>query len=150
MPGPCNTSCPAEPPASERRPSRQLGRLSRLVSLGVKGGAGALLGRDPTVAAGEAAKVLGNLRGLAAKVGQMGSYVDGLVPEAQREAYENSLRVLRAQAPRSSPTAIVPSWSPSLGAPSTNSSRRGAMIPSRARPSAKCTARPSPTAPSSP
>ncbi len=98
-------------------PRGKLGRLSRLVSLGVKGGAGALLGRDPTVAAGEAAKVLGNLRGLAAKVGQMGSYVDGLVPEAQREAYENSLRVLRAQAPRSSPTAIRALVESELGGP---------------------------------
>jgi predicted unusual protein kinase regulating ubiquinone biosynthesis (AarF/ABC1/UbiB family) len=57
-------------------------------------------------AAEHAAEVLGQLRGLAAKVGQMASYVDGLVPEAQAGAFEGALKALRAQAPRSSPAAI--------------------------------------------
>ncbi len=65
-----------------------------------------LLGGDGASGAEAAAEVLGSLRGLAAKLGQMGSYVDGIVPEKQREAYENSLRMLRAQAPRSSTPEI--------------------------------------------
>jgi predicted unusual protein kinase regulating ubiquinone biosynthesis (AarF/ABC1/UbiB family) len=50
--------------------------------------------------------MLGTLRGLAAKAGQMASYVDGMVPEAQRDAYETAMKSLRAAAPTSSPTAI--------------------------------------------
>ena len=88
-------------------PQSRFGRLARLAALGVKTGASALVGRDaPRAAADEAARVLGNLRGLAAKIGQMGSYVDGLVPEGQRDAYEASLRVFRAQAPRSPAAAV--------------------------------------------
>jgi predicted unusual protein kinase regulating ubiquinone biosynthesis (AarF/ABC1/UbiB family) len=40
-------------------------------------------------------ELLGNLRGLAAKVGQMASYVDGVVPEPHREAYERLLGKLQ-------------------------------------------------------
>ena len=36
----------------------------------------------------------------------MASYVDGVVPEAQRDAYEASLRMLRSQAPKSSHVQI--------------------------------------------
>lgn len=36
----------------------------------------------------------------------MASYVDGMVPDAQREAYETAMRGLRAAAPRSSPEAV--------------------------------------------
>jgi predicted unusual protein kinase regulating ubiquinone biosynthesis (AarF/ABC1/UbiB family) len=46
------------------------------------------------------------LRGVAAKVGQMASYVDGIVPEGQREAYELALRKLRDQAPTSTSAEI--------------------------------------------
>jgi predicted unusual protein kinase regulating ubiquinone biosynthesis (AarF/ABC1/UbiB family) len=98
-------------------PQGKLGRLARIAALGMKTGAGMLVSRDPARAADEAARVLGRLRGLAAKVGQMGSYVDGLVPEAQRDAYEASLRVLRAQGPRSSTAEIRASVERELGAP---------------------------------
>ena len=36
---------------------------------------------------------------LAAKVGQMASYVDGIVPEDKRDAFEASLKVLREMMP---------------------------------------------------
>ncbi len=78
--------------------------------LGKRGDAGAS-------AAEKAAEVLGNLRGLAAKVGQMASYVDGIVPESQRNAYEASLSVLRSQAPRSSSMAIRAVVEEELGRP---------------------------------
>ena len=87
-------------------PESRLGRLARLAKLGVQAGASALSRSDGHAAAERAAEVLGNLRGLAAKVGQMASYVDGIVPEGQRDAYEASLRALLSQAPRSSPAAI--------------------------------------------
>jgi predicted unusual protein kinase regulating ubiquinone biosynthesis (AarF/ABC1/UbiB family) len=57
------------------------------------------------------------MRGLAAKVGQMASYVDGLVPESKRGAFEASLKVLRAQAPKSSAAQIRVVVENELGAP---------------------------------
>jgi predicted unusual protein kinase regulating ubiquinone biosynthesis (AarF/ABC1/UbiB family) len=87
-------------------PASRLGRFARLAAMGVRTGASLLVERGGTTAAEHAADVLGNLRGLAAKVGQMASYVDGLVPEGQAAAFETSLKALQAQAPRSSPAAI--------------------------------------------
>jgi len=93
--------------------------MARLAALGARTGTAAILGRggDGSALAGQAAEVLGNLRGLAAKVGQMASYVDGLVPESKRDAFEASLQVLRSQAPRSSPEAIRRVVEEELGAP---------------------------------
>jgi predicted unusual protein kinase regulating ubiquinone biosynthesis (AarF/ABC1/UbiB family) len=100
----------------ENAPTGRLGRMARLAALGLKTGAGMALGREQAVA-DRAAEVLGNLRGLAAKVGQMASYVDGIVPEGKRDAFEASLKVLRAQAPRSKPEAIRALVEEELGAP---------------------------------
>ena len=87
-------------------PQGRLGRFARLAAMGARNGASMLLDRDGSQGAKHAAEVLGTLRGLAAKVGQMASYVDGIVPEVQRDAYEASLKALRAQAPKSSSAAI--------------------------------------------
>jgi predicted unusual protein kinase regulating ubiquinone biosynthesis (AarF/ABC1/UbiB family) len=97
-----------------------VGRLSRLTSLarvGLRTGATLLLSRETDAAAKQAAEVLGKLRGLAAKVGQMASYVDGFIPEAHRESYELALRGLRAAAPHSSSRAIRQLVERELGAP---------------------------------
>jgi predicted unusual protein kinase regulating ubiquinone biosynthesis (AarF/ABC1/UbiB family) len=69
------------------------------------------------VAAEKAAEMLGTMRGLAAKAGQMASYVDGMVPEAQRDAYETAMKSLRSAAPSSSPVAIRKIVEEELGAP---------------------------------
>jgi predicted unusual protein kinase regulating ubiquinone biosynthesis (AarF/ABC1/UbiB family) len=89
-----------------RLPESRLGRFARLAAMGVRTGASMIVDRGGGSAAEHAAEVLGHMRGLAAKVGQMASYVDGLVPEAQAGAFEAALKALRAQAPRSSPAAI--------------------------------------------
>lgn len=98
-----------------------LGRLSRLTQLarvGARTGASLLLGSDGGhAAAQQAAEVLGSLRGLAAKVGQMASYVDGMVPDTHRDAYQTALRGLRAAAPTSSPQQIRQLVESELGAP---------------------------------
>jgi predicted unusual protein kinase regulating ubiquinone biosynthesis (AarF/ABC1/UbiB family) len=86
-------------------PEGRLSRFARLAAAGVRTGAGMLLDRDTSVAK-QAAETLGTLRGLAAKIGQMASYVDGLVPEEHRDTYETALATLRASAPTSSPAAI--------------------------------------------
>jgi predicted unusual protein kinase regulating ubiquinone biosynthesis (AarF/ABC1/UbiB family) len=76
-----------------------------------------LLTKSGNGAAEYAAEVLGTLRGLAAKVGQTLSYVDGIVPEAQRETYERALGKLRDAAPRSAPEAVRGVLEEELGAP---------------------------------
>jgi predicted unusual protein kinase regulating ubiquinone biosynthesis (AarF/ABC1/UbiB family) len=94
---------------SSRRPlpTSRLGRISRLARVGLRTGASLALSRDGRAAAEQAAEILGSLRGLAAKVGQMASYVDGMVPDDHRAAYEKALSGLRAAAPRSSPAEIA-------------------------------------------
>jgi predicted unusual protein kinase regulating ubiquinone biosynthesis (AarF/ABC1/UbiB family) len=85
--------------------------------VGVRTGAGLLLDRKGDAAAKHAAEVLGTLRGLAAKVGQMASYIDGVVPETQRDAYESAMKALFAAAPKSSPEQIRARVEEELGAP---------------------------------
>jgi predicted unusual protein kinase regulating ubiquinone biosynthesis (AarF/ABC1/UbiB family) len=100
-----------------RLPDTRLGRLARLAAMGVRTSASMVADRAGVRAADHAAEVLGQLRGLAAKVGQMASYVDGLVPEGQAAAFEAGLKALRAQAPRSSPQAIRAVVEEDLGGP---------------------------------
>lgn len=98
-------------------PTGRLGRLARLAALGARTGASLVASKTGEAAAQRAADVLGNMRGLAAKVGQMASYVDGMVPEGHRDAYEAALKKLRAAAPTSSPAAIRSTVEQELGAP---------------------------------
>lgn len=98
-------------------PTGRLGRVVRLAGVGARAGAGLLLSKSGANAAEYAADVLGTMRGLAAKIGQTLSYVDGIVPEAQRESYERALGKLRDAAPRSSPEAIRLVIEEELGAP---------------------------------
>ena len=97
-------------------PTGRLGRVVRLAGVGARAGAGLLLSKGDG-AAEYAAEVLGTLRGLAAKVGQTLSYVDGIVPEGQREAYERALGKLRDATVRSAPDAIRRVIEEELGAP---------------------------------
>jgi len=88
-------------------PGGRFGRLTRLAKVGARTGASLLFSRDGKGAADQAAEVLGSLRGLAAKVGQMASYVDGMVPTEHRDAYEKAMIGLRTAAPASPPAAIM-------------------------------------------
>lgn len=93
----------------KKLPENRLGRLVRYASLGARTGASLLFTKEEEAmeaAAERAAEVLGTMRGLAAKVGQMASYVDGFVPETHRQAYETALKSLRTAAPTSSPEKI--------------------------------------------
>jgi len=89
-------------------PQGRLSRLASLASVGMRSGASLLLSRAGKSgdAAGRAADVLGQLRGLAAKAGQMAGYVDGVIPAEHRESWETALEVLQAAAPRSSTAEI--------------------------------------------
>src|ERR1700735_3602531 len=98
-------------------PQGRLSRFARLAATGVRTGAGLLFDHDGSGTAKQAAEALGTLRGLAAKIGQMASYVDGVVPEEHRQTYETALSALRSQAPTSSPAAIRALVEEDLGAP---------------------------------
>ena len=98
-------------------PGGRLGRLTRLAQVGARTGASFLFSRDGKGAAEQAAEVLGSLRGLAAKVGQMASYVDGMVPDEHRDNYEKAMTGLRAAAPASTPSAIMRVIEQELGKP---------------------------------
>ena len=94
----------------------RLGRLRRLAGAGVRMGMDMTLGREGT-GAEKAAEILGNLRGVATKVGQMAGYVDGVIPEGQREAYEKWMQTLLDQAPTSDPEQIRQQVLEQLGRP---------------------------------
>jgi predicted unusual protein kinase regulating ubiquinone biosynthesis (AarF/ABC1/UbiB family) len=101
----------------EQVPTGRLSRFAKMIGVGARTGASLLMSRDGRGAAEHAAEVLGSLRGLAAKVGQMASYVDGFVPDDHREAYEKAMGKLLSSTPRSSPTAIRKVVESELGRP---------------------------------
>lgn len=98
-------------------PTSRLVRLGKLAALGARTGASLLTSKDGAGAAAASAEILGNMRGLAAKVGQIASYVDGFVPEAHRAAYGSALATLRAHTPSSSFTSVRATLEDELGAP---------------------------------
>lgn len=98
-------------------PEGRLGRIARIAAAGARSGAGLLLSKKSDGAAQHTAEILGTLRGLAAKVGQMASYVDGVVPEEHRESYETAMKRLRQAAPSSSPAEVRRLVEDELGGP---------------------------------
>src|SRR5581483_9352743 len=103
--------------AHKRVPEGRLGRLARLAAAGARSGVGLALSKRSGGGAEQTAQIRGTLRGLATKVGQMASYVDGVIPEEHREAYEAAMKRLRAAAPTSSPEEIVALVEEELKAP---------------------------------
>ncbi|MEZ4255656.1 MAG: AarF/ABC1/UbiB kinase family protein [Polyangiales bacterium] len=88
--------------ANERElPTGQLARLGSVARVGARTGLAMLARGDGSGAAEHAAELLGNLRGIAAKVGQMASYVDGFLPEGQGDAYARALASLQSDTPSS-------------------------------------------------
>jgi predicted unusual protein kinase regulating ubiquinone biosynthesis (AarF/ABC1/UbiB family) len=98
-------------------PVGRLGRFVKLAGVGARASVDMLGRRGSEKVAERAAEVLGNLRGLAAKLGQTASYVDGFVPETHRAVYEKALGALRTAAPHSSASAIRAVVEQELGAP---------------------------------
>jgi predicted unusual protein kinase regulating ubiquinone biosynthesis (AarF/ABC1/UbiB family) len=104
-------------------PTSRLGRLARFALLSTRAGTGklaGLLGDSQAAEAGiadAAANALGTMRGLALKLGQMASYVDGVVPEEHRETYERAMKSLRDSAPTMAPEAAARVIEAELGAP---------------------------------
>jgi predicted unusual protein kinase regulating ubiquinone biosynthesis (AarF/ABC1/UbiB family) len=103
--------------ALKKLPLGRVARFANLARVGLRSGLAAISDSDATNAAKHAAEILGTMRGVAAKAGQMASYLDGLVPEKHRATYETALKGLQAAAPRSSPAQIRSVVEDDLGAP---------------------------------
>ena len=70
-------------------------------------------------AAEEAFQALGEMKGLALKMGQMLSYMDGALPEGYRPAYQEALTRLQRSAPPLAWSAVEPVLVAELGGPIT-------------------------------
>lgn len=78
----------------QRLPTGRLLRMARMARLGLSGASTALTGRDPTALAEQAAAQLADLRGLAAKAGQIGSYLDAVLPKDLPPGVRDALQKL--------------------------------------------------------
>lgn len=76
-------------------PKGRFERVVQLAKLGAGTGLGLVAGKGAQVVAEQAAHTLGNLRGLAAKVGQMASTVEGILPESWETPVASALAQLR-------------------------------------------------------
>src|SRR5262245_66447930 len=65
--------------------------------------------------AGRVAEILGNMKGLAMKVGQVVSYVDDWMPEEVRPTYSGVLSQLQAKAPKVSLAEMLNVFVDSIG-----------------------------------
>ena len=103
---------------SEQRevPKGRLERVFRLAKLGADAGIGLVAGRSADVLAEQAARTLSNLRGLAAKVGQMASTLEGVLPETWEAPVSAALSQLRDSTTTSPLDQIVAVIEQELGA----------------------------------
>lgn len=90
-------------------------RAFDMAKVGARAGAAWAAQRGADAAAQKSAEALGNLRGLAAKVGQTLSYVDGIIPADQREVYESALKTLQRATPPSSFDSVMTVMREDLG-----------------------------------
>jgi len=104
--------------SDERKiPRGRLSRVAKLARAGASSGLALLRSKNASGTADKVAGMLGDLRGVATKVGQMASYVDGLIPPEHADAFERSMAKLRAAAPSSSEADIRRAVEQELGAP---------------------------------
>ncbi|MCB9779316.1 MAG: AarF/ABC1/UbiB kinase family protein [Alphaproteobacteria bacterium] len=90
-----------------RVPTGRLKRLARLAKTSATTGVALLRQADDVATKVErTTEVLSNMRGMATKVGQMASYVDGVVPDQHRMVFEKSMQKLQSKAQTSTPSDI--------------------------------------------
>lgn len=99
-----------------RIPAGRFTRLARLASTGARFGAARIMGTDSTGSAEAIVQSLGTLRGLAAKMGQLASYVDGLGTVGET-ALPRALAGLQQAAPASPAAAVREVVEEDLGQP---------------------------------
>ena len=129
----------ADDKPQDKPPTSRLGRLARLATLAPKSlpfaleGAKRALGvkrteeeqeearkklaQDAKKAAEAMLKTLGEMKGLPLKLGQMASYIDGIVPPGYEDKVQRALKKLQDKAPPLSPEAAETMVKSELGAP---------------------------------
>jgi predicted unusual protein kinase regulating ubiquinone biosynthesis (AarF/ABC1/UbiB family) len=101
-------------------PKSTTGRFERALALarvGARTGLSITTSLGNEAAATQALKVLGELRGIATKIGQTLSYVDGVIPEKHRATYEATLQRLQSAVPTSPPLEVRATVEREFGAP---------------------------------
>jgi predicted unusual protein kinase regulating ubiquinone biosynthesis (AarF/ABC1/UbiB family) len=78
-------------------PESRFERAARLARMGAATGLGLVTGKNTELLAEQATAVLGTLRGMAAKVGQIASTVEGMLPESLDATFSSALSRLRDQ-----------------------------------------------------
>ncbi len=90
-----------------RVPTGRLKRLARLARTGASTGMAMVKKADDVATKVErTTEVLSNMRGMATKVGQMASYVDGVIPDQHRAVFEKSMARLQSKAQTSTVAEI--------------------------------------------
>jgi predicted unusual protein kinase regulating ubiquinone biosynthesis (AarF/ABC1/UbiB family) len=129
----------ADDKPQDKPPTSRLGRLARLATLAprslpfaLEGAKRALgvkrteeeheearkkLAADAKKAAEAMLKTLGEMKGLPLKLGQMASYIDGIVPPGYEDKFQHALKKLQDKAPPLSPEAAETMVKSELGAP---------------------------------
>lgn len=98
-------------------PKGRFERVVQLAKLGAGTGIGLVAGKGAQAIAEQAAHTLSNLRGLAAKVGQMASTVEGILPESWEQPVAAALAQLRDSTAHSPFEQIEAVLEEELGAP---------------------------------
>lgn len=97
-------------------PKGRLERVVKLARIGAETGLGMVTGRSTEKLAEQATTVLSSMRGLAAKVGQMASTVEGVLPESMERQFSSALARLRDHTETSPFSEIVGVIENELGA----------------------------------
>lgn len=101
-----------------RVPTGRLMRLARLARTGATTGVAMVKKADDVASKVErTTEVLSNMRGMATKVGQMASYVDGVIPDQHRAVFEKSMAKLQSKAQTSTIAEIRAVVEEDLGGP---------------------------------
>lgn len=76
-------------------PKGRLERIAKLARMGAGTGIGLVTGRSAEALAEQATDILASMRGLAAKIGQMASTVEGILPESLEASFSSAMSRLR-------------------------------------------------------
>jgi len=98
-------------------PTGRLRRLAKLARVGAGTGLAIVRTKASEASIDRVASILGEMRGVAAKLGQMASYIDGLVPEQHRDAFERGMAPLRNAAQRTASAQVRRTVERELGRP---------------------------------
>ena len=122
-------------------PEGRLERAVHLARIGAGTGLGIVAGKSTEKLAEQATAVLASTRGLAAKVGQMASSVEGLLPESLEVPLAHAMARLRDHTEISPYAEVVAVIEKELRAPTSTLFREFDPVPIASASLVKCTAR---------